>query len=83
MEDIHPKKKISDKIAGDKLSTEEELDQSSTSTNPQPRCPYCGSTNVYGISRVVGYYSVIDNWNKSKQAELKRRQEGNYWHTEE
>ena len=41
--------------------------------------PYCGSTNTYGISRVVGYYSVIDNWNKSKKAELKRRKQGNYW----
>lgn len=42
-------------------------------------CPMCGSSNVYGISRVVGYFSVIDNWNKSKRAELKRRQKGNYW----
>ena len=45
-------------------------------------CPKCGSSNVYGISRVVGYFSVIDNWNKSKQAELKRRQKGNYWSKE-
>lgn len=45
-------------------------------------CPRCGSSNVYGISRVVGYFSVIDNWNKSKQAELKRRQKGNYWSKE-
>lgn len=42
-------------------------------------CPVCGSSNVYGISRVVGYFSAIDNWNKSKQAEFKRRQKGNYW----
>ncbi|NHJ05137.1 MAG: hypothetical protein EAX90_09950 [Candidatus Heimdallarchaeota archaeon] len=41
-------------------------------------CPHCGSDNVYGISRVVGYFSVIDNWNASKKAELKRRQKGNY-----
>ena len=46
-------------------------------------CPCCGSGNVYGISRVVGYMSVIDNWNKSKKAELKRRQRGNYWREEE
>jgi ribonucleoside-triphosphate reductase len=43
-----------------------------------PRCPHCGSINVYGISRVVGYFSRIDNWNKSKQAELRDRQKGNY-----
>ena len=45
----------------------------------EPHCPDCLSNNVYGISRVVGYFSVIGNWNKSKQAELKRRQKGNYW----
>ncbi|RLG15523.1 MAG: hypothetical protein DRN71_01165 [Candidatus Nanohalarchaeota archaeon] len=43
-----------------------------------PRCPHCGSTNVYGISRVVGYYSKIDNWNKSKKAEFADRQKGTY-----
>ncbi|MHA1155686.1 MAG: anaerobic ribonucleoside-triphosphate reductase [Candidatus Heimdallarchaeota archaeon] len=42
-------------------------------------CPLCGSSDVYGISRIVGYFSEIDNWNKSKQAELRRRQKGNYW----
>jgi len=45
----------------------------------EPRCPYCGSKNVFGMSRVVGYFSVIENWNASKKAELKRRQKGNYW----
>ena len=43
-----------------------------------PKCPQCGSENVYGISRVVGYYSAIQNWNKSKTAELHDRQKGNY-----
>lgn len=42
------------------------------------KCKHCGSTNVYGISRVVGYFSRINNWNKSKQAEFKARQKGNY-----
>ncbi|NHJ40492.1 MAG: hypothetical protein FK731_10710 [Asgard group archaeon] len=45
----------------------------------EPTCPYCGSDNVYGMSRVVGYFSVIENWNESKKSELKRRQKGNYW----
>lgn len=44
-----------------------------------PNCAHCHSDNVYGMSRVVGYFSVIENWNKSKKAELKRRQEGKYW----
>jgi ribonucleoside-triphosphate reductase len=43
------------------------------------KCPHCGSTNVYGMSRVVGYYSSINNWNASKLAELKDRQKGKYW----
>ncbi|MHA1555998.1 MAG: anaerobic ribonucleoside-triphosphate reductase [Candidatus Heimdallarchaeota archaeon] len=47
-----------------------------------PQCPLCSSENVYGISRVVGYFSVIENWNNSKKSELKRRQKGNYWSKE-
>ena len=43
------------------------------------KCPHCGSTNVHGISRVVGYYSNINNWNASKIAEFKDRQKGRYW----
>jgi ribonucleoside-triphosphate reductase (formate) len=43
-----------------------------------PKCPNCGSKNTYGLSRVVGYFSRINNWNKSKIAELKSRQKGNY-----
>ena len=41
-------------------------------------CPKCLSHNIYGMSRVVGYYSIIENWNESKQAELKDRQKGMY-----
>ena len=41
-------------------------------------CGHCKSENVYGMSRVVGYYSIIDNWNESKLAELKDRQKGVY-----
>ena len=47
-----------------------------------PQCPYCHSKDVYGMSRVVGYFSVIDNWNNSKKSEFKRRQKGNYWSKE-
>jgi len=46
-------------------------------------CPVCGSENCYGMSRVVGYFSIIENWNRSKQAEFSKRQKGDYWFLEE
>ena len=30
------------------------------------------------ITRIVGYYSQVDNWNRSKLAELDDRHKGNY-----
>ena len=42
------------------------------------RCEYCDSTDVTGITRIVGYFSRINNWNKSKIGELKDRHRGNY-----
>lgn len=44
----------------------------------KPVCSFCNSEDVYGMSRVVGYFSKIENWNKSKQAEFKDRQRGDY-----
>ncbi len=44
----------------------------------EAKCKHCNSKNVYGISRVVGYYSKIDDWNRSKKAELRARQKGDY-----
>ena len=41
-------------------------------------CPECGSKNVYGMSRVVGYLTRINNWNAGKQAEFRDRQKGSY-----
>ncbi len=41
-------------------------------------CKCCGSSNTVGMSRVVGYYSIIENWNDSKKAELIDRQSGDY-----
>ena len=41
-------------------------------------CGHCHSTHVYGMTRVVGYFSRVHNWNKSKIGELKDRQKGNY-----
>ena len=36
-------------------------------------CGKCGSDNVYGATRIVGYYSKIPAWNKGKKGELKER----------
>jgi ribonucleoside-triphosphate reductase len=44
----------------------------------QDHCDYCHSEDVYGITRIVGYFSRISNWNKSKLGELKDRHRGNY-----
>jgi len=37
-------------------------------------CPSCGSKNIYGITRVTGYFSKTSMWNKGKIAELKDRE---------
>ncbi len=42
------------------------------------KCGKCGSANVYGMTRVVGYFSRVPNWNKSKIGELKDRRRGRY-----
>jgi len=43
------------------------------------RCARCGSEEVVGETRVVGYFSKIQNWNKSKRyGELVARQRGRY-----
>ena len=45
----------------------------------QESCPNCGSEDVVGETRVVGYFSKIQNWNKSKrEGELFDRQNGDY-----
>jgi ribonucleoside-triphosphate reductase len=43
------------------------------------KCTACGSENIYGETRVVGYFSKIQNWNKSKRyGELVARHRGRY-----
>ena len=37
-----------------------------------------GIPNVTHVTRIVGYLSRIENWNKSKLGELKNRHEGSY-----
>jgi len=34
------------------------------------QCPKCGSLNVYGVTRIVGYFSKVQTWNRSKVGEL-------------
>jgi len=42
-------------------------------------CPSCDSSDVVGETRVVGYFSKVQNWNKSKRyGELIARQTGRY-----
>jgi len=42
-------------------------------------CTRCGSDNVFGETRVVGYFSKVQNWNKSKRyGELLARHRGRY-----
>ena len=36
------------------------------------------TTRLFGITRIVGYYSRVNNWNKSKRAELVDRHKGSY-----
>jgi ribonucleoside-triphosphate reductase len=44
-----------------------------TSRGIHESCPNCASDNVYGITRIVGYYSKVTTWNKGKIGELKDR----------
>ncbi|HDN17574.1 MAG TPA: anaerobic ribonucleoside-triphosphate reductase, partial [Candidatus Bathyarchaeota archaeon] len=37
------------------------------------RCPHCGSTNLERITRVTGFFSKIEGWNRGKIAELRDR----------
>ena len=37
------------------------------------QCPYCGSGQVEGITRITGYFTKISSWNKGKLGELRDR----------
>jgi ribonucleoside-triphosphate reductase len=41
-------------------------------------CGLCNSADVYGVTRIVGYFSRVNNWNKSKIGELNDRHKGDY-----
>jgi ribonucleoside-triphosphate reductase len=44
-----------------------------TSRGLKTQCPLCGSLDVYGVTRIVGYFSKVQTWNKSKVGELYER----------
>lgn len=44
-----------------------------TSRGLSDHCPYCGSKDVDGITRITGYFTRISSWNKGKRAELRDR----------
>lgn len=44
----------------------------------QDHCGQCDSEHVHGITRIVGYFSRVNNWNRSKLGELADRHKGNY-----
>lgn len=48
-------------------------DCKTTSRGLKDACPRCDSDNVYGITRIVGYYSKVPTWNIGKVTELKDR----------
>ncbi len=41
-----------------------------TTRGLRAQCPLCGSMDVYGVTRIVGYFSKIQTWNRSKVGEL-------------
>ena len=46
---------------------------SKTSRGLFAECPYCGSDDVDGITRITGYFTKISSWNKGKLGELHDR----------
>lgn len=36
-------------------------------------CPVCGSANLEHMTRVTGFFSKVESWNKGKIAELRDR----------
>ena len=42
-------------------------------------CPYCGSTDIEGITRITGYFTKLSSWNKGKLGELRDRYRNRGW----
>ena len=46
---------------------------SRTSRSLRSSCPYCGSEDVDGITRITGYFTKVSSWNQGKIGELRNR----------
>lgn len=53
------------------------LDCGKTVRGLKDNCPYCNSVNIEGITRVTGFFSKINSWNKGKIGELHDRVRNN------
>jgi ribonucleoside-triphosphate reductase len=52
---------------------------SQVSRGLQESCPWCGSMEVDGITRITGYFTRVSSWNKGKLGELKDRYRNKDW----
>ncbi|MDP7282150.1 MAG: anaerobic ribonucleoside-triphosphate reductase [Candidatus Undinarchaeales archaeon] len=43
--------------------------------NPMGSCPECGSEKIEIMTRVTGFFSKVNSWNKGKIGELKKRRD--------
>lgn len=41
-----------------------------TTTGLHESCPKCGGEDIFQLTRVTGYYAIVDKFNKGKRAEL-------------
>ena len=53
-----------------KKKTEEQKEESAMGT-----CSECGSNKVEVMTRVTGFFSKVNSWNKGKVGELKQRRD--------
>jgi len=49
------------------------IEEETEETTSLGKCPCCGSTHVEAMTRVTGFFSKVNSWNKGKIGELKDR----------
>lgn len=50
-----------------------EIKEETEEINSLGKCPNCGSTHVEAMTRVTGFFSKVNSWNKGKIGELRDR----------
>ncbi|MFH0731667.1 MAG: hypothetical protein V2A72_01945 [Candidatus Omnitrophota bacterium] len=67
-------------VRSEKLDTKAHFSEDAIENNDWPALhrQIIQGKDVQHVTRVVGYYSKIENWNKSKVGELADRQKGRY-----